>query len=367
MNLKNEETHKRKLSTTIKRLTTDEFGNMNLRKEYIKLRSSLLSNFNLNDRLKDFLNDCETPEDVYDFIDSQAITTPEKRILIDWYFENNNKSQHYVMFSRPEFMVEFPDSRLFRIIEHEGKKTETTYFEFKKDLSRKKNIETSELIGSIANTDSGILIFGWDEENNRFNDVDVEEIEQKIVQWNSSLIEPSLPIEIVKIFQKGIRILLVLIPAELEPRSVKGRFPKRVGSHKYNLTGKEIREFSAKRKKIGSGHLYLKYLHQLSEIKNENLPVSLKQSKIYSDIKKIVYAKKRTKESLTLEEWNSLKSLTKDQIEKNLTKRVCQWLVYYLPEHERFVRSLILNDELRNTRTDSENNNHKSKKIDYEN
>ena len=166
----------------------------------------------------------------------------------------------YVSFYRSAFEQTFTDRKLVMIIQTEGNRGETPYFEFKRDLNPKKDVETAEIIMTFANADSGILFYGWDQTKKDFCDINPEVIEQKVIQWTEKLITPSVPVETRIICHPKGRGLLILIPAVKHLVSVKNKIKARKGSHKVSLSGTTLTQVIRRRNKKPLGHLYLDYL-----------------------------------------------------------------------------------------------------------
>lgn len=88
----------------------------------------------------------------------------------------------YLSFDRSAFEQTFTDRELVKIIQTEGMRGVTPYFEFKRELNPKKDVETAEIIMTFANADSGILFYGWDQTSKDFCDVTPEVIKQRVIQ-----------------------------------------------------------------------------------------------------------------------------------------------------------------------------------------
>ena len=142
----------------------------------------------------------------------------------------------------------FDDDFIIFFIYKEGVKGDSDIIEFKRIIENKKQVNIAEIISSIANTKSGILFIGWDEELKDFSSIDLETTEQKVVQANS-LIVPLLNIEIKKISNNIGKFLVVSIPNDKAIHSVYGKFFYRSGSHKMEL---DLNDISNKEAEISS-------------------------------------------------------------------------------------------------------------------
>ncbi|MFW9996005.1 MAG: RNA-binding domain-containing protein, partial [Candidatus Odinarchaeota archaeon] len=186
---------------------------------------------------------------------------------------DSRKQSDFIGFDEVWFNEEFKDYMLARIIMKEGLKGESTFFEFKTELNIKKDVETLEEIMIMANGQSGILFYGWDEKKKDFNDIDAEGTMKKIIQWTRSEFGDQLQIKFRTIRHEEKNGLLVLIPATKHPLSVKGKFKVREGEEKTTLDGRRLIRFIEERKNLSVGHKYLKVLVVRKEEINQDLRV----------------------------------------------------------------------------------------------
>lgn len=153
-------------------------------------------------------------------------------------------------------IYDLTDDFLLYFIYKEGIKGESDTIEFKKLINNKKQSAYAEIISSIANTKSGILFIGWDEETKDFYSIELESTEQKIVQANS-LIVPLLEIEIRKISNNIGSFLVVSIPNDKYLHSVNNKYYYRSGSHKIEISANDITLQSNFISKLEKGSNYI--------------------------------------------------------------------------------------------------------------
>ena len=187
---------------------------------------------------------------------------------------------------------DFTDDFISYFIYKVGVKGESDTIEFKKQLNNKKQVNYAELISSIANTKSGIVFIGWDEELKDFSSIDLESTEQKIVQSNS-LIEPLLNIEIRKISNNIGSFILVSIPNDNQLHSVNKKFFIRSGSHKIEISNNNL---SSQQDLIANLPVGFTYIQEITSRYSDlyNKQIHYFNSMIYlKDLIKLVFENKK--------------------------------------------------------------------------
>jgi hypothetical protein len=162
-----------------------------------------------------------------------------------------------IFFDYNSFRRHFTDDFLTFLIVSEGFKGESPIIEFKKAYNDKKAKKIALIIASLANSESGILFFGWDEEKKHFSDVDVEKLEQQVIQLISNFISPNLQCLIHKLKHPFGYGLFISVPRDGKIHSVKKETAIRVGSHTTILGASEIIKLDKSLFSRNKGHIQL--------------------------------------------------------------------------------------------------------------
>ncbi len=155
-----------------------------------------------------------------------------------------------------DFLLKQSDNLLTDFIIHLMEKGEREWFEVKRGLPRNERTKLPTLLSSISNRGGGLIFYGWDEENNVFWDVDPDNF-QGIINQQSKKCTPNINVKFHIIKSNKIRGLFVGVPVLDEPvMNEEKKFFLRVGSHKKEVTKKEIQDLDHFRNSQ-KGHIYM--------------------------------------------------------------------------------------------------------------
>ncbi|MFW9996801.1 MAG: helix-turn-helix domain-containing protein [Candidatus Odinarchaeota archaeon] len=217
----------------------------------------LKTKFNKVYRVKKISTKVQKTIDTIDEINSLELVYNSELQVLKKKKESPEKQVKDIWVDYTDFRKRFSDLYLSYILYREGLRGESRVIEFKRSFNPGKAEKIAIIIASLANIDSGMLYFGWDEQESTFFNIDAEISEQRLVQLVKNQLKPKLDFLLHKLGHPAGRGILLAIPRSKNLHSVGGRTPVRQGSHTDYLNAEEIVSLKKSRQVLPKGYILL--------------------------------------------------------------------------------------------------------------